>query len=378
MLSPGHSPSRSPRNLTKAEQIKEAALERVPCMTPKSPVVQTPGHDAAPHSPKQDAPMASRAEMLASAFSYIPRPIDGLVGADDDFDAPVEATPMTALAAHAQAPPDTERVLAPPPSDAPTSLHTKEPDVVPFDSAEFEEWMKSLTLGQKMRVRERMAVRNAMSRADEAIQTLSDAEEHSYEVWEAASLWQLGYIRLDETERYLSIYGFKLADALHWKDEPCVDGPQLAMSVDQHISRAGHTWYIIKCTLSGLQNGVDCISWQAPRRLGQLRLDLHDRVKDSLEIEIYDREFQHSRFAKFGGPPGTTARLNAWLGVLADIINKGVAQPSIATLALVFFSAPLPDGVASPAVEKGFLRVAGNVPSKLDNHSELGESNLGS
>jgi hypothetical protein len=271
--------------------------------------------------------------------------------------------------------PDKERKPDPSPSETPTSFHTQDNYLMDFNTPEFQEWMKGLSMGQRMRVQERMSIRNAIKRAEEAILALSDIEGHSYEIWEAASGWSLGHLRENENEDYLSMYGFKLADALHWKEVPYACGPQLHFSVNQHISRAGHNWYIVKCKISGLPNLAD-IEWQAPRRLGQLRIDLHHRAKDLLHSEIYEEKFQHARFAKFGGPPGTTARLDAWLGVLAGLINQGIAQPSVATLALVFFSAPLPDGV-TPAVEKGFLRAAGDLSPQLDNHSHLGGSEVG-
>jgi len=169
----------------------------------------------------------------------------------------------------------------------------------------------------------------------------------------------------------LNAYGFKLANARQWKEAPKDSGLQVRFSVDEHISRAGHTWYNVKCKLSGMPNEVGCIDWVAPRRLGQLRVDLHHRVKHALGSEIYEEKFENSRFAKYGGPSGTTARLNAWLGVLATLINEGVADPSVAVIALVFFSTPIPEGVAVPAIEKGLLRIGGDVRS-LDNHSQLG------
>merc|ERR1712139_299304 len=104
-------------------------------------------------------------------------------------------------------------------------------------------------------------------------------------------------------------------------------------------ARAGHTWYNIRCKLSGVRNTNGHLEWVSPRRLVQLRQHLHHRVKEVLAAS-YDDHFQNTRFAKTGGPPGTTARLRAWFETLAHCINNGIAPPSVATHTFAFLLTP--------------------------------------
>ena len=45
----------------------------------------------------------------------------------------------------------------------------------------------------------------------------------------------------------------------------------------------------------------DVLKWEAPRRLAQLRGDLHDRVKYSMELTEYKALFEEAPFAHAGG-----------------------------------------------------------------------------
>jgi len=227
---------------------------------------------------------------------------------------------------------------------------------------------------QQMRMNERLAVRHNIQKSESAIIRISRySGEHDAETWESAAQWQL-VVLAGMNVPYLEHFGYLMADEQCWAKDQCTAGPLLEVALDGHFSRYGHTWYNIKCKLSRVQNGSsDTLEWIALRRLVQLRVDLHNRVREELGPE-YDVQFQNTRFAKLGGPPGTTARLHAWFTTLANSINKGIALPQVATIALVFLQAPVPEGIPVPVGEAS-LRQSG------DSHSNLGggdgNSNLG-
>jgi hypothetical protein len=254
------------------------------------------------------------------------------------------------------------------------SHEMKEPEVI-IDTPEFREWMKGLSMGQRMRVQERMAIRSAICKAEDAIGMISSSQQQSQEVWEAAAQWQLALVKEEDCQRFLGFFGYQLTPELSWKERPSEHGPQLELRLDGHTQQAGHTWYHVKCKLSRVDTnaGTDCFEWVAPRRLVQLRVDLHHRVKDKLGFLQYDDQFSDCRFAKLGGPPGTTARLKSWLDKLAVVVNKGIARPDIVMLVLVFFSVPLPEGVAPPSLGAALRN------QDMENCSQLGlDSELGS
>jgi hypothetical protein len=272
-----------------------------------------------------------------------------------------------------------------PPSEAPTSIFSQEfkdddGSTLFIDTPEFEVWMKGLSVGQRMRVQERLAIRHAVKQAENAISLISSDNgkgDYDLDVWDAAAKWQLEFRSIYNYQPYLEHFGYRMADEDNWQESHCTDGPQIDLQVDGHIPRAGHTWYNVRCKLSRLPElaaGGTTIEWVAPRRLVQLRVDLHHRVRDILG-SAYDEQFAETRFAKYGGPPGTTARLQAWFGTLASCINKGIAPPSMATLLLVFLQAPVPEGIE---VKAGVARLR----QSGDSHSNLGggdsNSNLGS
>lgn len=411
--------NQSPRNLTKSQQIAEAALQRHPSITPEvtprlaeeypevSPrlaeeypeaeTLNTPGRSVNPPLTPSGEVAASRAgtQTASSSSQRVFEPPSRLPDAlqhmsqkhepnldnySDGFEAPAEATPMTRKEVRPVIPgkekPPSE---APTSSHAPTSMHTKDQDynrrLVSFHKtpAEFEEFLKDLPFGQRMRVQERIAHQMCLNQTGDAIRAITESADQPIEIWEAAAQWQLPHLPDYENERYLSTFGYKLANARRWSEAPSATGIHLELSVGQHISRAGHNWYNVKCKLSGLPNDIGCVEWVAPRRLGQLRMDLHHLVKSVLGSETYEEKFHLSRFAKYGGPPGTTARLHAWLGTLADLINQGVAQPSVAIIVLVFFGAPLPEGMVPPGIATG-TRFSGN--ANFDEHSQLGGKDM--
>jgi len=324
------------------------------------------------------AGLGVRQEMVVEADDFENHSLN----TDEEFAAPDETTPKKI--GKAEAPkalpslPENRSVC--PASEAPTSVISadyRDEACMFIDSPELEAWMKGLPLGQRMRVQERLAIRSATKKAEDAINLVSAGGDPDYKIWEAAALWSLAAVRYDDDyEPYLNHFGYKLAavDKQQWEGAPSKAGTQIKFEVDGHIGRAGHTWYNVRTKLSRAHNGsAEVLEWVSPRRLVQLRLDLHHRIRQTLGT-TYDEHFKETRFAKFGGPPGTTARLKSWFTTLASCINKGIAPPSVVIVTLIFLSAPLPEDVKAPAVDLA-LRNAG------DTHSNLGsgdsQSNLG-
>ncbi|CAE7407266.1 unnamed protein product [Symbiodinium natans] len=126
-----------------------------------------------------------------------------------------------------------------------------------------------------------------------------------------------------------------------------------AFEVAGHEERGGHTWYQMKCSLLAPRS-VPALRWQVDRRLSSLREELHDRIKDALGSS-YATQFGKTPFALKGGLPGTTARLNAWFGSMAEVVNRGDAKPSVVALLLLFLEAPeqaeQPETAAEPTQE---------------------------
>jgi hypothetical protein len=102
-----------------------------------------------------------------------------------------------------------------------------------------------------------------------------------------------------------------------------------------------------------------------------LREELHDRVKEQLGAEAYERHFGHTPFARAGGPRGTTARLRAWIDALAESVNSGRCPPSLVALTLLFFGAPPPTDMTFSAEAAGspvVLDAISAVPLADDEH----------
>eukprot|EP00439_Symbiodinium_sp_Y106_P002332 s9849_g1.t1 len=141
---------------------------------------------------------------------------------------------------------------------------------------------------------------------------------------------------------FLEGYGYEArADLDVWALRPgSATAPVMAFEVAGHEERGGHTWYQMKCSLMAPRS-VPALRWKVERRLSSLREELHDRIKDSLGSS-YANYFGKTPFALKGGLPGTTARLNLWFGSLAEVVNRGDAQPSVVALLLLFLEAPEP------------------------------------
>jgi len=162
-----------------------------------------------------------------------------------------------------------------------------------------------------------------------------------------------------DTVTYLNAYGYRASSDASWKVPPGTFGqraPVLTIHVHQHAEVAGHTWYMIECTLAVDGDFGTCptLNWLAPRRLENLRTDLHDRIQKVLGASSYTKGFDKGRhFASRGGLPGTTAQLNLWFSALSDLINGGTAQPAVVAMALWFFEAPVPDQCADKSITEG-------------------------
>jgi len=83
-------------------------------------------------------------------------------------------------------------------------------------------------------------------------------------------------------------------------------------------------------------------------------------VKQELEEE-YLHHFQTARFARRGGPPGTTAKIEAWLAALSKVINSGKLSPALVASILCFLEAPLLQEGVEQAIPEGVEDVGGNM-----------------
>lgn len=171
------------------------------------------------------------------------------------------------------------------------------------------------------------------------------AGTHPDEVWKAAALCVVEHF-VQQDPFFLSLYGYKALTSKMWS--PLNEGlkPRLSLKVSQHIEQAGHTWYIVECELLALSGEQEmALRWESPRRLSQLRGELHDRIKFTMDSAEYRSLFEDAPFAHSGGPSGTTTRLFVWLSRLAALVNKQEVTPAVAALTLSFFHAPLSSAV---------------------------------
>eukprot|EP00439_Symbiodinium_sp_Y106_P022781 s2332_g2.t2 len=194
---------------------------------------------------------------------------------------------------------------------------------------------------------------------------------HSPSTWKSAASCIVEHF-LHQEHLFLGFYGYRILTNRTWADCPVAgQTPILSLTVMQHIEQAGHTWYVVSCELMLFNAGErdlcshscalhvgtlacmidDVLKWEAPRRLAQLRADLHDRVKFSMEPKEYKALFEEAPFAHAGGPSGTTLRLSNWLSALAASINKLSVTPAVASFTLTFLHAPLPPHLVRDALQ---------------------------
>lgn len=156
---------------------------------------------------------------------------------------------------------------------------------------------------------------------------------------------------------YLKKLGYPVADATAWATVPVgsvVVWPKLEIQVTGHSEDGGHTWYHVDCVLtlpvgaiSASADAPNPIRWRAPRRLRQLREDLHDRVRSELGAEAF-KTLIPEMFAMRGGLPGTTALLNVWSQSLARCITAGRVPPRVAAYVLQFLETPADEPSQAP------------------------------
>eukprot|EP00413_Alexandrium_margalefii_P031738 CAMPEP_0204552718 /NCGR_PEP_ID=MMETSP0661-20131031/26810_1 /ASSEMBLY_ACC=CAM_ASM_000606 /TAXON_ID=109239 /ORGANISM="Alexandrium margalefi, Strain AMGDE01CS-322" /LENGTH=245 /DNA_ID=CAMNT_0051559739 /DNA_START=44 /DNA_END=777 /DNA_ORIENTATION=+ len=219
-------------------------------------------------------------------------------------------------------------------------------------------------MAEKMRFHEAMETWRAMEESSEAIKEISRSQEqHEEHVWDNAASWSLVMMHSGH-EAVLRSFGYSPVSDDRWQSAPMDGGPALKLGLSGTSTHAFHCWYEVQCQLTvPASAGGGVLTWTAPRRLCQLRWDLHDRVKVWMG-ESYGIHFARTPFAKLGGPPGTTARLAAWLGSLSEAINGGSALPRVAALALRFFQAPEPKPI-----------VQGDNPRDPDQRVPAGDAN---
>lgn len=182
--------------------------------------------------------------------------------------------------------------------------------------------------------------KNAEAQRALAIQQLSKPGEApvAESVWQEAAGW-CAETRMSRSKvaAFFAELGFSSLvhpqpSSLGYPDAP---GLQMQLGVDSHEENAGFTWYIVQCYLSTADASH---SWQAPRRLCQLR-GLHDLVKERLNHLAYTESFGDAPFARHTAPQGTTARVTAWLAQLAGLVTRKALEPELVALILRFFQA---------------------------------------
>lgn len=154
---------------------------------------------------------------------------------------------------------------------------------------------------------------------------------------------------IDQTDKpYLEKYLYAPLDGFHWHipPGPRSSGPQLYVYVHGHSEVGRHTFYQLHCVL--LLCGRIILEWVVPRRLLSLRESLHDPLKKTLG-NAYVQLFAGAPFARRGGLPGTTQRLQVWFRALAESMNSGRCSPSVVAFVLQFLDTPPPDQSPSAA-----------------------------
>merc|ERR1740123_1838567 len=140
---------------------------------------------------------------------------------------------------------------------------------------------------------------------------------------------------IEDVASFLASWGFPAADSATWRTD---DAPQLRIRVPTHGELGGQQHYAVACELLGLR-GDRTFSWVGMRTLHHLRAGLHDPVKEALG-GTYTQHFAASPFARHLGPPGTTARLEAWCGRLATCANAQLLPPSLLAQVLRLLDIP--------------------------------------
>jgi len=153
--------------------------------------------------------------------------------------------------------------------------------------------------------------------------------------------------------------------------------------VVDHEEHDGHTWYNLRCALAGPgrdagtgEESGDVFNWDAQRRLTQLRASLHDAVADTISPQVYRKHFTSAPFARFGGVPGTTSRLNSWCRALAQAISLAEVPPLAVATTLHALGAPVKES-ALKAFRRRHLSDESAFVSGATSAPEFGPDNKG-
>jgi len=160
--------------------------------------------------------------------------------------------------------------------------------------------------------------------------------------------------RVEEAEvvQFLQQFGFVALSADAWGEK--AHRPELVFGImDGHHEKGRHTWYAIIGKVQ-ITSGTASSTrrWEVERRLAHIRALLHDPVKRELGKE-YDFHFKGAHFPHHGGPSGTTARMEAWLGALSRAIYMGELSPALVASILSFLEAPQLDEDTAQAISEG-------------------------
>mmetsp|Transcript_62371 Transcript_62371/g.115774 ORF Transcript_62371/g.115774 Transcript_62371/m.115774 type:complete len:226 (-) Transcript_62371:98-775(-) len=153
---------------------------------------------------------------------------------------------------------------------------------------------------------------------------------------------------------YLKCFGLSSDSHLQWHSNKPV-GTRIELTLLGHEELMDHTWYVLECCISAVDSSscdeVKPLRWKVARRLLHFRELLHDPVKSHLETAAvqdsnYDTLFADAKFARMGGIPGTSQRLDAWCRALIGHINTRAVSPHVAAVALRFLEAPFADSTS--------------------------------
>jgi hypothetical protein len=127
---------------------------------------------------------------------------------------------------------------------------------------------------------------------------------------------------------FLSRFGYEAENAATWCHPTAL--PSFSLKVKIHTESGGHTAYLIECRIDHCDSDAkEIVTWSALKRLKYLREDFHVVLKSQLGQKAYSYRFGATPFALRMGPPGTTARLNAWFESLSHCMSKGLLSPAI-------------------------------------------------
>merc|ERR1712061_948804 len=114
------------------------------------------------------------------------------------------------------------------------------------------------------------------------------------------------------------------------------------------------------------------IRWNCKKRLCELRDELHDPAKLYLGVGAYVEHFENAPFARHGGLPGTTARLEEWFSALAKYANSGEMPIQFLAHLLQCLHATVPEGS-----ENAWLQATGPCTVCAKNQIEVPGGDLG-